>query len=378
LKNIVTFDPYLQIGGHHISQHLLFSEMLEKRFNVFIGDINNILINNINKNKKNIINLTNESINNFNKNYFKYRFIPKIKNIKNVKEYFENVTDQMTQYSNKIVFTTTYHNMWPLIMTDEISKIDYAICLISSRGIKPKNKYKKLSFNYFLINNFLKKSKLILVTDIELKKYLQSIGCKNVYLHPVKVFRNKNSLKNIRTNKFILGSIGGIRAQKDILFILNSLKDRKYHYLLAGALQDEYAEKVKETVNDINSKYIKKIFKHLDIDTYNKKISELTFGVIPPQTDKYILHSSGIFWDYLMNSVPVIAPEQFKFKYFIDKYNVGVTYEEYNEKSFIKAIEKAKEIDYDYFIKNIKKFQNKFTFSEVSENFCNVLDNAFF
>ena len=86
--------------------------------------------------------------------------------------------------------------------------------------------------------------------------------------------------------------------------------------------------------------------------------------------------ASGVFWDAMKFSKPIIAPYQQPFSYYFDNYNVGRYYTSDNVKDLQKLLTEFHDIDWAVYQKNIEKMKNDFSDEEIIKRLKEIIGDT--
>lgn len=298
---------------------------------------------------------------------------------KEEKRYFEVLFEKIKHLSNAIYWGTISSSTLNLIKIRGLrnKKIFlwegayYAFLFTNIRKIKNPIEF----IRPILLSNFIKKNDIkILVANEPIYNILVKKGFKkkNIIVRPEETFyESEDDITKIQ-NEFCLMTIGAIRYEKNIHFALNALKNRKVKYIVAGKSNNPYAYDIDEKMKNMDRKYFIRINKWLTDEEYHNLIKQSHFLVICDMEFSYP-GSNGTLFDAVKNMRPVIVPDHTHFRYYIEKYNIGLKYEPDNTNSFIEAINRAKKLGASYFIENIVKMRNDFKHDKIVSEFTNMV-----
>jgi glycosyltransferase involved in cell wall biosynthesis len=210
---------------------------------------------------------------------------------------------------------------------------------------------------------------------------LKQNGFKSFWI-PYELFSDPektNDDKLLRTNnEFVISTVGVIYEGKNIDFIINTLKNKRIadvKYIISGFPYDEYGQRIKKEVEDLHNEMIEGHFEYLSEEEYTRAIKTADFIVLSYSKDRSD-QASGVFFDAIKYNRPVIAPNVEPFKYYIEKYKIGLMFEENDEESFVQQINMAKKLGTSYFIKNINDFKRDFSYDVWIKKFVDFLKSV--
>lgn len=212
---------------------------------------------------------------------------------------------------------------------------------------------------------FISKINGIVVLEENLRNILVNIGYSPVFRIPYLLFE-----KSIRDNtsklskEFLISTIGGIYAGKNIEFIFNCIDSEQlleFKYRLAGKPTGNYGSYIQSKAEKLASKGVTGRFELLSIEDYIQEIEKAHFIVLPyssARSDK----ASGVMFDAIANYRPIIAPDIEPFASYVKNYNIGLLYKGGDKHSFIDTVNKAKKLGVKTFIGDLTKFHQEFTY----------------
>lgn len=177
------------------------------------------------------------------------------------------------------------------------------------------------------------------------------------------------SLKKEASNGLGLLSIGSLREAKQIEKILDSLRqlnDDTITYTIAGKAYDEY-----ETLIESHTKGLHGVTRRnyrIPEEEYNQLIEQCDFLIL---CDRQQLSSvtNGTMNEALLKGKPIIAPNYNPYKFYIEKYGIGITFDPESIESLSSVILDAKQKGVACFADNIKNYQRTLLFDVVAERF---------
>jgi hypothetical protein len=202
---------------------------------------------------------------------------------------------------------------------------------------------------HFLIKNLLR-SKVAICLLEEHEADMRRLGYKGKSVSiPYNATREKEINEDNRCkldNKFRLCTLGLIREDKDIKFVLDTLVEREdVKYYLGGAISKKWSrtEYMRETKRMIKRmKNVEAELDYLSPQKYKAEIEKSHFCVVPIG-DKYAkgVQQTGLLVDSVTNKRPVIGPDIFPINKFVKRYGVGELYEIGDKDSLNAAIDRA-------------------------------------
>lgn len=162
-------------------------------------------------------------------------------------------------------------------------------------------------------------------------------------------------------SEFRLCTVGLIRTDKDINFVMEAVRDDPgVHYFVGGKIPEnmENSSYIRETRRLLSqSSNITARFDYLSLPEYNEHIEQAHYAIVPI-TDKYERGGqlTGLMVDSLINKRPFIGPDIFPINQYVKNHGVGLLYEMGNLASLKQTIHQAKEIGAESFYDNIISF----------------------
>lgn len=171
---------------------------------------------------------------------------------------------------------------------------------------------------------------------------------------------------NLLNKSFTFLTIGQLRPDKRIDFTINEFSKitTQCQYVLAGKAQESYENVISSSINEHNN--IIRINKFLDYSEFNLLFQQAQFVVL---ADKQQVGSvtNGTFLESLINFRPVIAPNYNPYKYYIDKYQIGILFDPNVPGDLTNAMQKAIEKGCRYYENNIREFLKTIQFKNLSK-----------
>lgn len=296
---------------------------------------------------------------------------------KEEKRYFEVLFDKIKHLSDAIYWGTISSSTLNLLKIKALrnKKIFlwegayYAFLFTNFKKIKSPIAF----FKPILLSKFIKKNDIkILVANEPIHNVLVKKGFEdiNIIIRPEETF--KESGRNITklNNKFCLTTIGAIRHEKNIHFALNALENKKIKYIVAGKSNNQYAYDIDERMKNMDKEYFVRLNQWFTDEEYHDLIKQSHFLIIC-DIEFPCPGSNGTLFDAVKNVRPVIVPDHTHFRYYIDKYKIGLKYEPDNKNSFLSAVDKAKELGNSYFYNKLIEMRNDFKHDKIVKDFTN-------
>lgn len=164
-------------------------------------------------------------------------------------------------------------------------------------------------------------------------------------------------------------SIGSLRETKRIENVLDALRllnDDTITYTIAGKASDEYEAIIKNHSNGLQG-VIRRNYR-IPEEEYNQLIEQCGFLIL---CDRQQLSSvtNGTMNEALLKGKPIIAPNYNPYKFYIEKYGIGIAFDPQSIESLSSAIRNAKQKGVACFTDNINNYQQTLLFDVVAERF---------
>ena len=197
------------------------------------------------------------------------------------------------------------------------------------------------------------------------------------------VLRPERYIKTIidnstNSNVFTLLVIGSLRPDKRVELILSAISNMKnptIKIIVAGRVQNDpsYAETIINHGKNIPG-FERRDYRLSD-EEYKTRLDSCDFLIM---ADKQQLSTitNGTMSEALIHYLPIIAPDYNPYRYYIDKYGIGVSYNPNEEGDLIRAIKEAKNKGKRKYHENITNYLNTITFENCSNLFCSEIKSA--
>lgn len=201
------------------------------------------------------------------------------------------------------------------------------------------------------------------------------VASNRLVVRPERFIEDYSVDKNGNEVVFSLLSIGSLRPEKRIEFILESLcrlGGKDIRYTIAGASKRGYERVIEEGIKKTSNGMVKRLNYRLSENEFNELIDNADFLVLcdKPQASNV---TNGTMNEALLAGVPIIAPNYDPYKYFIEQYHVGVMFDPDKEGSLDAAIQKAKQLGKKAFVQPIHNYQSLYLRKNVVKDFAESL-----
>lgn len=176
-------------------------------------------------------------------------------------------------------------------------------------------------------------------------------------------------------NKLRLLTIGSLRPDKRIELTAKALQiidSKEISFVIAGATDPKYGyeEVINLSINKLSG--VIRINHRLNDDEYWRILDECDFLVLCDKQQPSCI-TNGTMDEALLRGKPIIAPNYNPYKYIIDKFKVGISFDPDSVDSLVTAIITAKKRGTYSFFKEIEQYQKHLLFETVSKDFVHEL-----
>ena len=193
---------------------------------------------------------------------------------------------------------------------------------------------------------------------------------------------SKNSLIKSENSheKIKLLTLGTISSNKNPIKFLKQFKEleknvqSRFEYKIYGKIVEENLDELWDLVNEIEPVVLKD--EYINQELYVELMSEADLIVIPYSGEYLKYATSGVMWDCFEKSKPILCPEHELFMLYINRYQIGYTYNQKNFNTVLKEITNDAPEKMMKIITNFEKLQNDFSFdNQVSILEDNLINN---
>lgn len=178
--------------------------------------------------------------------------------------------------------------------------------------------------------------------------------------------KNETSLQALdKTLSFLV--IGQLRKSKHVPFTIEAFRLANMDgamLKLIGRAHDEYEKEIQSAIS--NDKRIIRKNAFLEYGDFNKHFSKSHFVVFADEQGPSCI-TNGTMTEALINHRPIICPNYNPYKYYIEKYNIGLMYEAGNVDSYAATMRKARDLGVEYFQYSIDQFLKTLSFDVVAK-----------
>ena len=210
------------------------------------------------------------------------------------------------------------------------------------------------------------------VSDEMIKQEFIQLGINQnrLVIRPERTIQSLAIDKNIQSHACLkLLSIGTLRPQKRIELILSALKDIKdipVEYTIAGRADKDYEEIIQKSMQDV--KFVQRRNYRLSEEEYNLLIEDCDFLILCDRKSASNI-TNGTLNEALLKGKAIIAPNYEPYKSIVEKYGVGLLFEDQDLASLCAAVASAYNKRGHFFYENIVNYQKTLLFSRVVEQF---------
>lgn len=169
--------------------------------------------------------------------------------------------------------------------------------------------------------------------------------------------------------------IGQLRKEKHIPTTIAAFRKANINgavLKLIGCSQGEYEREISLAIGEDNRIFRLNAF--LEYDDFNKHFSSSHFVLFADEEGPSCI-TNGTMTEALINHRPIVCPNYNPYKYYIEKYGVGLLYEAGNEDSYASALVKASKLGVHFFQSAIEKYLHTIQFDVVATKFAREIKN---
>lgn len=171
------------------------------------------------------------------------------------------------------------------------------------------------------------------------------------------------------SHKFSLLTLGMLRPDKRIDYTVKEFlslnESENWEYVLAGKGYDKYEPIIERAIT--GHKNIKRYNEYLEYNKFYELIRKSHFVILADKQQESSV-TNGTMMEALINYRPIIAPNYNPYKYYIEKYGVGLMFDPDKKGALSMTIKKANEIGIKTFEENIRNFLKTIEFENVSKS----------
>ena len=207
-------------------------------------------------------------------------------------------------------------------------------------------------FKHFLLKNFCKRVKRVIVHSEYIQKEMEAIGINNTTYIDYPTFYNyaqlpskedTRSMLDIPSDKFVLSALGGIRNDKGLDILLEAFQyiseETKANIILNIAGKPGFLDQ--EDIETLCHKYnipSRLTIRPLSDKEFMENVIISDYMVMPYR--KKMTGNSGPMTEAIVNHIPCIVPQSSNLGRIAAQHKVGVCFEQENPKDLAATIEK--------------------------------------
>lgn len=295
-----------------------------------------------------------------------------------IDRYLCRVIKELSPLANNFYVGTMYLNI-PLFWLSKLPK-DKNVFFWGLRSyfltLYKTNKVSVESLTSRRLNRFFMNSKNIsfFVSEPIIKHEFEKLGFSSDRL----VLRPERTIKEIcinrinrNDNKTQILIIGSLRYQKRIDLILDvveKMKDDQIELIIGGKAVPDNGFDVWLNERAKGIKGVKRIDVRYTDEEFARQINECDYLLLCDMKQPSCV-SNGTMNDALLRGKPIIAPDYNPYKYYVEKYNVGILYDLSNPDSIEKALIEARDNNPASFDDGIISYQRDMLYPKVQKRF---------
>lgn len=170
--------------------------------------------------------------------------------------------------------------------------------------------------------------------------------------------------------------IGQLRKEKQIPVTIAAFRQANIPgsaLKLIGRSLNDYEDTIENAISNDNR--IVRVNEYLDYKDFFKYFSKSHFVLFADQQGPSCI-TNGTMMEALIHHRPVICPDYNPYKYYIEKYHIGLLYRPKDTNDYAKTIMKAANMGVSFFIPYIDEFLKTIHFTEVSKRFVQDIYNC--
>lgn len=222
-------------------------------------------------------------------------------------------------------------------------------------------------------------SQKLFVSNEIIKKEFEDLGIDNSRL-VLREERCTNGTEQFRYEKlsanFSFLTIGMLRSEKRVTYtvreFISASKGKSWAYTLAGRSQGKYEETIRKAINGYEN--INRINEYMSYDRFYELIRAAHFVVLADEKQASSV-TNGTMMEALINYRPIIAPNYNPYKYYIEKFGLGIMFNPNKSGDLERAMKEAERLGTRHFEGNIQKYLSTIEFGNVSRKLYSQIHN---
>lgn len=195
-------------------------------------------------------------------------------------------------------------------------------------------------------------------------------------LRPERLTKSLCPIKSGHSMPLSLISIGALREEKRIDLCIDALdtlgSEYGIHLTIAGKAYAIHGYDKMLEKRSSASPYVTRIPHRLSSVEYNRLIQQSDYLVLCDEKQPGCV-TNGTMAEALLAGIPIIAPDYNPYKYYVEKYGIGILYKLHDSASFTSALKKAKLTPTEAFADGISRYQKDYMYDKVVKDFSKEL-----
>ena len=231
-------------------------------------------------------------------------------------------------------------------------------------------------FSSWALNHYFQKNKntFFFISEPIIKQEFEKLGFSSDRL----ILRPERTIKGISINRIDRNDnktqiliIGSLRYQKRIDLIMDvveKMEDEQIELVIGGKAVPDNGFDVWLNERAKGIKGVKRIDVRYTDEEFARQINECDYLLLCDMKQPSCV-SNGTMNDALLRGKPIIAPDYNPYKYYVEKYNVGILYDLGKPESIENALLKARDTKASTFEDGIISYQKDLLYSKVQKRF---------
>lgn len=170
--------------------------------------------------------------------------------------------------------------------------------------------------------------------------------------------------------------IGQLRKQKNLPLTISAFKQANIsnsHLYLIGKSEGNYESVIENSIDD--NERIERQNQYLEYDEFNQYFSKSHFVLFADEQGESCI-TNGTMMEALIHHRPIICPNYNPYRFYIEKYHVGLMYKPHDLNDYAIKLQEAAQIGVAAFVPHIEEFLQTILFNKVSRDFIqNIMSN---
>lgn len=163
--------------------------------------------------------------------------------------------------------------------------------------------------------------------------------------------------------------IGQLRKQKNLPLSISAFKQANItnsHLYLIGKSEGNYESVIETSIDD--DKRIERKNKYLEYEEFNQYFSQSHFVLFADEQGESCI-TNGTMMEALIHHRPIICPNYNPYRFYVEKYHIGLLYRPNDLDDYTRAIQDANIQGVSSFIPYIDKFLESILFNKTAQEF---------